>query len=266
MSTVYLQRSDDRQAFVTTVFERFDVLSKATGRKVLLKPNMVSREPYPTTTHPATLEACLQLLQGTAGEIMVADGPAWDAGDSRSIIDGHHLKRSCDRLGVPLVDLLSSGTKRVKTRTFELEVARMAFEYDLIISLPALKAHGVCDMTGALKNQYGFLSLKEKKEAHFSGAVHEMIAEFNEVIRPGLYIVDAVKTLVGSNEVRHGGKPGAPGCMLAGTDPVSLDMLGFHLLSEIDPGLKRKSPREVLHLQHAVELGLGEPEYDIVEC
>jgi len=265
LGDVYLRQGEDREAFVRMVFQQFDIQGKSAGKVILVKPNIVSHEPYPTTTHTATLEACLQLLQGSSQKVIVADGPAWDAGDSQDIIEMHPLKRSCDRLGIAMMDLLSKGTKKVRTRSLELEVSLMAFECDIIISLPVLKSHSICDLTGALKNQLGFLSLAEKRRLHLGRDVHRVIAELNEVVKPGLHIVDAVQTLTDTNEVRHGGKPKALGYMLAGADPLSLDALGLELLAKVEPRLRRKRLDDILHLRHAAELAVGDPEYKIVE-
>jgi len=97
-----------------------------------------------------------------------ADGPTWDAGDADYIVENYVLKKSCDRLSVPLVDLFVDGMRRVKMRSFELMMAQMAFDCDPIISLPVLKAHGICDLTGALKNHIGFLTADEKRRLHYN--------------------------------------------------------------------------------------------------
>lgn len=265
MGIVYLHQNEDRGGFVRRAFQQFDILKRAVGKYVLLKPNIVSSEPYPTTTHPATVEACLKLLQGVARKVIVADGLAWDAGDTKYIIEEHDLSKSCEKFGVPLMDLFVQGTKKVRTRSFELEISLMAFECDLIISLPVLKVHGICDITGASKNQVGFLSTADKKRLHWSLDVHKVIAELNEVIKPDLHIVDGVQTLVNTNEVRHGGKLRAMGYMLAGNDPVSLDALGLELLAKVEPRLRSKRLDDVLHLRCSVDLGIGSPGYEIVE-
>jgi uncharacterized protein (DUF362 family) len=265
VSIVYLKQSEDRQAFVRMAFQQFDIQQKAEGKKVLIKPNIVSHEPYPTTTHPTTVETCLRLLQGVAREVIVADGPAWDAGDAESIIGEHVLKKSCDKFGIPMVDLLVQGIKKVRTLSFELDISQMAFDWDLIISLPVLKVHSICDLTGALKNVLGFLSTDDKRRLHSSLDAHKVIAELNEVIKPSLHIVDGVQTMINTNELRHGGKPEKMGYMLAGSDPVSLDALGLELLGKVEPRLRRKRVKDVLHLKYAVELGVGAPRYKISE-
>jgi uncharacterized protein (DUF362 family) len=206
MGIVYLRQNGDREEFARKAFQQFDILGRALGKYVLLKPNIVSSEPYPTTTHPATVEACLNLLQGVARKVIVADGPAWDAGDTQYIIEEHLLNKSCEKFGVPLTDLFVQGTKKVRMRSFELEISLIAFECDLIVSLPVLKVHGICDITGALKNHVGFLSTADKKRLHRSLDVHKVIAELNEVIKPSLHIVDGMQTIINTNELRHGGK------------------------------------------------------------
>ncbi|MBM4432549.1 MAG: DUF362 domain-containing protein [Chloroflexi bacterium] len=266
MSVVYLMRGEAREAFIEKAFQQFDILKKARGKQVLIKPNIVSSEPYPTTTHPVVLETCLRLLLPVAGKIVVADGPAFDAGGSQSILENHPLKRVCGSLGVSLIDLLSKGAKVVKSQSLELEVSQLAFECDFILSLPVLKSHSICGLTGALKNHIGFLSRAEKKRLHWNRDVHRVIAELNLVIKPDFYIVDAVQTMINTNEVRHGGKPHKLGYMLAGTDPVSLDVAGLDLLKEIEPKLRGKRFDNIPHLRNAVDLGVGQPQYKIIEC
>jgi len=264
VSIVYRTRSEDRATFIKTVFERLEVRKEASGKSILLKPNIVSHEPYPTTTHPETIETCVQLLSGIGKKLIVADGPAWDAGDSASVIDGHPLKKTCDALGVTIADLIGEGSRKVKTRSYELAVSEMAFEYDYIISLPVLKSHGM-GLTGALKNQFGFVQSEEKLRSHRVRDMNAVIAEINEVFRPSLYIVDAVQTMVVTNEVRHGGEPHDLGYLLAGTDPVSLDAAGLELLKEVEPKLDGKRLEDIHHVKHAAGLGVGEERYEIVE-
>ena len=265
MSTVYLHKGDDRAGFVRRIFQEFGVTAQAEGKNVLVKPNIVSYEPYPTTTHPVVVESCLELLKYVAGNIIVGDGPAFDARDHRHIMEEHPLNKSCDTFGIQLTDLLANGAGKLKTRTMELEVAMSYLEYDYIISLPVLKSHSICGLTGALKNQLGFLSVAEKSRLHTGRDVDRVIAELNEVIVPDLYIVDAVQTMITTNESRHGGKPYTLGYMIAGTDPVSLDALGLDLLAKVEPRLRGKTVSDIPYLKHSIELSGWDGTYNLVE-
>jgi len=255
---ILIQKTDDRKAFVRRAFDELGLAECLKDSKsVLIKPNIVSYEPYPTTTHPAVLEACLEYLMGRGLELVVGDGPALDAGKSAHILERHPLKKVCRRFDVPLIDLLERKMVRKKPRRVSLELSEAAFEYDSILSLPVLKSHAICGLTGALKNQFGFLSRKERVKLHTIKDIHKGIAALNLIVRPGFFIVDAVETLTQTNEVRHGGKRTHLGYMLAGTDPVSLDVAGLEILQTVEPKLAGKTPDDIPHLRYAIGLGVG---------
>lgn len=263
MSKVYLQKTEEREEFVRKVFELSEIKSQIEKvKKILIKPNIVSFESYPTTTHPDLLRACLRILTQAKKEIFVADGPAYDAGDSEKIIREHPLQKVCNEFNLELLNLNSQNFKKVETPSLELEISTIPFEYDFIISLPVLKAHDRCKMTGALKNQYGFLSLEQKARGHGMD-IDKIIAELNQVIKPNLWIIDAIQTLIGTNEVRHGGEKRDLGYMLAGKDPVSLDIQGLKLLQKLDPRLEYKSPQDIPQIKYALDLGLGNLSYKL---
>ena len=256
---IYSARTEERKKFVKSLLTHPSILEKLQkAKRILLKPNIVSHEPYPTTTHPDTLRACLELLVSWHKEITVADGPAIDAGNSRDVLSCHPLKEVCDSFGVPLIDLLSQETISVVTRNgMTLEVVKLAPDsYDFIISLPVLKSHGICFFTGALKNQFGFFSARERARLHLGKDIFRAIAEINAMIKPNLFIVDAVETLVKTNEMRHGGIPAKLGYMLGGTDPLGLDILGLRLLSQLDPNLKDKCPHDIPYLLYFAKLAV----------
>lgn len=259
MTDVLVRKTEDRRAFVTSAFQELGVERELESvRSVLVKPNIVSHEPYPTTTHPDVLETCLEYLLERGLRPVVGDGPAFDAGKSDVIIRNHPLKQVCDRLDVPLVNLLGAKMVARKAGEIGLHLSEAAFEYEYILSLPVLKTHSVCGLTGALKNQFGFLSRRDRVTLHTVRDIHRAIAELNLIVRPAFHVVDAVETLTRANEVRHGGQKTELGHMLAGRDPVSLDIAGLEVLQSVEPKLAGKSPQDIPHLRYAMELGVGE--------
>lgn len=266
MNFIYLQKTKNRREFIFKVLKEIKEELKG-AKKILLKPNIVSFEPYPTTTHPEILSSCLEFLFNLKKEVLVGDGPASDAGDSKKIIKNHPLKEVCDKFKIPLIDFCSSEMKKIKTDSFQVEASTIPFDCDYIISLPVLKSHNGCGITGALKNQFGFLSQKERIKFHVLPwkNLHKLIAELNSVFKINFWIVDAIKTIIITNEVRHGGKIRDLGFMLAGKDPVSLDIEGLKLLKELDLDLKDKKPEDILHLKYAIDLGIGKARYEVKE-
>jgi uncharacterized protein (DUF362 family) len=260
-SVVWLEETRHREYFIQRVLE--NEVGEPNGESILIKPNMVCQEGYPTTTHEATLRTVLQYFLSYRKEILVADSPAFDAGDSKEIIRNHPLKVVCDELGVDLLDLSSGEFITVKARSYDLELSSIPFKFDFLVSLPVLKSHFVCDLTGALKNQFGFLSPKQKRDAHFHKDVHRVIAELNTIIKPHFYILDAIETLICAQEIRHGGEARELGYMLASKDPLSLDIAGLELLKKVEPRLQTKSYMDIAHLKHASDLELGQTSYEI---
>jgi uncharacterized protein (DUF362 family) len=290
---IYVQETRDRKAFVQKVWDIWaEKISVLQPKKILIKPNIVSHESYPTTTHPDTLGAILEILSRSASyELIVGDAAAVDLPDPSQVIHNHPLNNVCQRYSVPLLDLYQ--TKQVyreSPRGYSLELSALPLESELVISLPVLKVHFICQMTGALKNQYGYLGKGERLMMHYDpnfpeeiragfqhmanqagikGAIikkdlDQGIAEVNALAMPQLFIVDAIETLVEANEQRHGGTIQSLGQMFAGTDPVALDCYGLTLLQKIEPKLADKRPSDIRYLKLAMEYGLGIPDYQLV--
>ncbi len=204
---IYLRETQNREKFVNDVLVLEINKQIQNIKKVLIKPNIVSQESYPSTTHPLVLKTCLAYFRDHKKDVVVADGPAPDAGDSKKLLDNHELKRICDSFNVPLLDLIKSEMKTIEIEDFVLELSSIPFQYDFILSLPVLKSHSICQFTGALKNQFGLLSRRSRIKLHRGGRdVDRVIALINTVIKPNFYIMDAVETLINTNELRHGGE------------------------------------------------------------
>ena len=262
-SLIYASETEDIVSFVSYIMRTVQADFATSERpKVLVKPNIVSCEPYPTTTHPQVLASVLDFLLDLRCQIVVADGPAFDAGDSDRIISTHPLKEVCSERGIELQNLHKHGFKKVKTKSMSLDISTLAFDCDHIISLPVLKPHPHCYMTGSLKNQFGFLRNRDRVMMHIKlRNLSKGIAEVNTVVKPNLFIVDAVSTYMHANEKRHGGIEVSLGYMLAGKDPVALDSLGLELLKRVETRLHNIYPENVPYIAHALGLGLGSMEY-----
>jgi uncharacterized protein (DUF362 family) len=262
LTTIYLSKTDNRKKFVQKILEIFkEPLAKA--ERILIKLNIVSYEPYPTTTHPDVLDALLSNL--SSRNVIVGDAPAVDAGSSKKILNQTSLKEICHRHGFPLVNFYSKGMKTVKSaRGYRLKISTLPLKCDYIISLPVLKVHNICDLSGSLKNQFGYLSRLDRILMHSKlKNIHKGIAELNVVAPVNLFIVDAVETLVKAQECRHGGCQVKMGYMMAGTDPVSLDCFGLKILQDIEPNLQGKQPEDIGYIKYALTYGVGHRDFKV---
>ncbi len=302
ISKIYYSRTDNNAAFAAKIMQQFskEIEDK---KKIFVKPNIVSYEPYPTTTHPDVLRAVLSRLP-KAAEVTVADGTVPDSPvtigfGKRDVIKNHYLAKVCKEFGLELKNLYDLGFKRVATSSgFSLPVSRVALEADYMISLPLMKTHCLRNIgvTGALKNNFGLLPAKERIILHSSGGglpfratrkifgdrsdkplsfarkvlglkkeINLAIAQLNVIRKPDLFIVDMVDTLINANEVRHGGIRKKAGFMFAGKDPVALDCFGLEILRKLDPALSEREWYQIPAIKYAAQLGVGSNDFEKIE-
>jgi uncharacterized protein (DUF362 family) len=261
VSLVYYRETSNRRDFVTKTLEIFkEQLENA--KRIFIKPNLVSSEPYPTTTHSEVLDALLSKL--SSHEIVVGDGPAVDAGRSDKVLRDAPLQEICRNHNVRLVNLYSAPMKSMKSkRGYTIKVSAVPLSCDFVISVPVLKIHNSCGLSGALKNQFGYLSRLDRVLMHTRlKNIQKGIAEVNAAIPTDLFIVDAVQTMIKAQECRHGGCPAELGVMIAGADPVSLDCFGLNLLEKVEPQLREKKPN-MKYIDYASDYGVGNRDYEV---
>jgi len=264
MSTIYFSENCSREEFVNKITDIFQPQINKT-QKIFIKPNIVSYEKYPTTTHPEVLDALLKRL--STHEIIVGDAPAIDAGRSQKIIQKSPLKKICESHGIKLLNLYSEKMKTVHSpRGYSVKVSVLPLSCDYVISLPVLKVHGMVGLSGALKNQFGYLSKQDRLLMHCKlKNINKGIAEVNAAVPTNLFIVDAVETMIGAQECRHGGCPATLNTMIGGSDPVGLDMFGIQLLSKLEPKLTEEKNQALRYIEYASNIGLGNKNFETKE-
>ncbi len=257
-STVFYSQNPDRIAFVDKIIEHF---RHEISGKIFVKINQVSYEPYPTTTHPDIVETIIKRLQGA--DLIVGDAPAVDVRKFK--MENSDIYKICEKYNVPFINLYEREMQTLESsRGYKITVSKIPLECDYIISLPILKVHRDCSMTGALKNAFGYLGKKDRIHMHIKKKnIHQGIAELNTFLKPHLTIMDAIITLTVTNEVRHGGIKQDLGYLLAGKDPVALDAYGFTLLKNLDSSWPPETLLDILHIKKSIELGIGNPEYNL---
>jgi uncharacterized protein (DUF362 family) len=264
---VALESATTKRGFVQNVLTYYaDALYEA--ETVFIKPNVVLDEPYPTTTDPQVLDAVLTFLSDY--KVAVGDGPGYDSiwrGKAGAVPREHPLQLVCNHRGVEWINL--NEREHVTRETpygLTLPLSVVPRSFDVTISLPVLKRHLTCTVTGAVKNQFGLLDLSTRRDMHRGVPdIHKGIAAIAAVERCSLFILDAVETLLVAENARDGGKKAFLGYMLAGTDPVALDSAGFDLLKWRDRSLTHKTVRDVAHLVFAADCGVGTLEYTFVD-
>jgi len=217
-----------RSAVWSILGEKYrDLLPADRGSRILLKPNLNSYMNALTgnTTDLRILAAVIGFLK-EAGYREITVGEGTNSGFYRSrinVIEWLKIDRLARHFGVLVKDLnYADPFPIVFENGITAAVARDCVEADLFINLPKLKTHFENGMSVCLKNLMGCLVGQEnKKKTHQSLAAN--ILHINRQVKPHLHLVDAVIAMEGLGPTR--GTPVKTGLLLAGTDPVLLDLV-----------------------------------------
>lgn len=206
---------DDLQKMLEAGLNALGGLDKlVSGRNVVLKPNVVSAQPYPVTTDIELMVSLAGLARGAGASSLVAcDGNS--SGVSKAVKFEQlglpaRLKEAGVRLdAVDFADRLEHVfvEKKAWQSHLKIGVARALYEADVVISLPVIKRHDAARFTCALKNHFGSVygplrfvaHNKMKSEQNGRRFFDRALAEFADAVRPELTIVDGRSLLI------HGG-------------------------------------------------------------
>lgn len=204
------------------------------GEKILIKPNLlISKDPEKAvTTHPAVFRAVLKLMLETGADVCYGDSPA--AGSPASVARKAGLAEVARELNVPEADMVTRievpnpNGSLVKNFT----IAKGVMDSDGVISISKLKTHALTRITGAVKNTFGCIPGFLKSEFHGrmnnDQVFSRMLVDLNLLIRPRLYIMDAVVGMEGNGPAS--GTPRKVGLILVSDDPVALDATVCYLI------------------------------------
>lgn len=214
------------------------------GMKIIIKPNLVSfkKPDAAATTHPALLEALVEMLLARGADVTIGDSPG-----------GPHslplLNRVYTATGMDRVEKLGAKLNRnmnEKTVDFPEGKVLKNFTYteyldeaDAIIDFCKLKSHGMLGMSAAVKNLFGTIPGLKKPEVHYKfqndAEFADMLVDLNEYFKPRLAICDAVVGMEGNGPTA--GTPRQIGEIIASKSTYYADVVGAELIGMNIDGL-----------------------------
>jgi len=242
------------------------------GSKVFIKINHLGHHPIESAvnTHPNVAYAVAKLISRFTPDITVGDGlekPGHEHFQLSGYLDAFRDSpfELANLMGRRYVEAKVKNPLILKSVAF----ASAAIETDVLITVPKMKAHMLSFMTGAVKNHYGFLPLKLRKNLHKEYADLEefckALVDIYSIKIPQLVIMDAVVALEGYGPSR-GGRPRRVDAIIAGTDAVAVDVVASHMM-DFDPmdidttrfaSQARLGVSEVCEIKHIREEGVPE--------
>ncbi len=247
MSKVSIIRCPDYSDTKKAIAEAIDLLGGLkdiihSGDRVLLKPNILAASPPESaaTTHPSVVASMCELVLQAGGKPIVGDGAGISRpGATAKALKASGIEEAATRAGAQVVNFETAGFTLVDVpgslQFRKLYIANPVLEADVVISLPKLKTHELTYYTGAVKNFFGVLPLKCRKEIHLLGKrdlFGEAVADIYSIVRPSFAVMDGVIGMEG-NGPSHG-NPINSGVILASEDCVSLDIVASELIG-FDP-------------------------------
>ncbi len=204
--------------------DRLAIGTDLAGKRVLLKPNLVSgRAPSLACSEPQFVAAVASAFLSRGATVLLGDSPAFGTG-------AQVLKRmGYDSLFAAFpVEYVPFRTRVVKRLDcgLELGVAAEALDCDLLVNLPRIKAHDQMGATMAVKNIFGIVLGARKAWLHMRhGGGHELFAEMildlHSLLPPSCVCADAIEVMN-----RRGPMNGSSlfvGCVAASRNAVALD-------------------------------------------
>lgn len=212
--------------------------------KIIIKPNLVSfkKPDAAATTHPALLEALVEMLLARGADVTIGDSPGGP--HSLPLLNRVYAATGMDRLeklGAKLnrnmneknVDFPEGKVLKNFTYTEYLD------EADAIIDFCKLKSHGMLGMSAAVKNLFGTIPGLKKPEVHYKfqndAEFADMLVDLNEYFKPRLAICDAVVGMEGNGPTA--GTPRQIGAIIASKSTYYADVVGAELIGMNIDGL-----------------------------
>ena len=225
---------------------------------VLVKPNTVnpSESGSGKVTDARVVAAVVEIVkEKNPGRIVIGEGSSvgYDFPGREDSI--HCMKVAgvldvAEKYGIAVVDLNQDEQVEVKLSQAyvmdSFQVAKTAWEADVIISVPVIKTHIRTGITCGLKNMKGVLPGDEKKRTHLCG-LDRGIVDLNRAVRPHYTVVDGIVGMQGTNSVETDRVP--MDLIVAGDDVVAVDT--------VCASLAGFDVEDLFHIQLAAEAGLG---------
>lgn len=215
---------------------------RPSGRRVVLKPNLVEFDPNGViNTNPALVAASVAAFRRLgAREVVVAEGPGHRR-DTEYLLERSGLGELLRETGARYVDLNHDAVRRVRLRSRfslldELYLPTTVLDADLLVSMPKMKTHHWAGVTLSMKNLFGIVPGSvygwPKNALHWAG-IEGSIVDLNAALDvPRFAIVDGVVGMEGNGPIQ--GEARRSEVLVFGRDPVAVDATASRLMS-LDP-------------------------------
>ncbi|MBI2087727.1 MAG: DUF362 domain-containing protein [Deltaproteobacteria bacterium] len=268
---VSLVRGDNVDQTVREAIDLIGGIEKlaVNGKTVLLKPNVVSGEPSPTTTNPEVIGAVIKLVkQAGARKVYVGDMSALLTLPTRKNMERTGILKVTEEIGAEPVFFEDHNWVKIDLPQAEYlreaYVSEWIYKADRVINLPVIKTHRSATYSLCLKNFIGATHGRQRPYLIDASHWEEIIADLNLAYQPHLNIVDGTKAMVSGGP--WSGAVEKTGIILASGDRIAADIIGLALIKHFGKArdVTGKGVWEQRQIKRAIEFGLGAKGYDSI--
>ncbi len=235
-------------------------LSRASGKRVLLKPNAgrMASAGSGIVTHPQVLAAAIDAFREAGAEVAIGESPIVGVNTLEAFahmgITEIAQARNCQLIDMDarrFVEVALPGGVAIQS----IQVCPEVFEYDLIVSIPVMKMHMHTGVTLAVKNMKGCLWRRSKVKLHMlppvegsaEKPINIAIADMSAALCPHLAIIDGTVGMEGLGP--SAGQKKALDVVVVGADGFAADAVACDLMGT--------EATQIPHLQIGAERGYG---------
>ncbi len=271
MQKVFVLKTRNRAKAIPRLFAQFD-LRDLKRKRIALKANYNSADPFPASTHLDTLRAIVKELR-TAGaeDVTLAERSGMDV--TRQVLAETGVLKLAEEMRFKTEALDEVDKSRwirfPPSSNFHWQhgfhVAKVFKDADIVVQTCCLKTHRFGGhFTMSLKNSIGLIAKHVSgedydymEELHSSTHQRDMIAEVNFAYKADVVIMDGIEAFVSGGPER--GDQVNSEVMLAGRDRVAIDAVGVAILRHFGTTNEVGEGRifEQKQIMSAAELGIG---------
>lgn len=230
------------------------------GAKVLLKVNMLSAKApgRAITTHPEIVAALAVILGERGCRVTVGDSPGGAVKGVERYWKNCGYADIALELDLELVNFESSGSVRTSVNGRVYNIAKPVLEADLLVNVFKFKTHGLCRLTGAVKNAFGAVPGLGKAVLHSHavrpGDFAEILVDIYSALPFQLHVMDAILAMDGKGPSTDG-TPRWDGILGVARDGVKMDLVMAEMAG--------MDPLDLRTNRAAVSRGMGSGREDI---
>lgn len=275
-SPLYVIKTGDRVTGIRDLLDRLGA-GDYSGKKVAIKANYNSADPFPASTHPDTMSALVDFLKEKGASIVLAERSGM--GNTKKVLEETGVLELSGKKGfdVVVLDDQKSGWSRVKPQGNHWKNGFLFPDVfssaDAVVQTCCLKTHRFGGhFTMSLKNSVGMVARYDPEDGYdYMGELHgsryqrQMIAEINAAYEPVFVIMDAIEGF--SKGGPDKGTLIHPGILIASRDRVAVDAAGVALLRiyGTTDEVERGGIFEQEQIARAAQLGLGATSADEID-